>query len=186
MMKMLKQLVSYTTYVVVTSLIVISIFLYQKKTHHTTQPIPITQQLYSCAVYRVIDGDSVISLCDELSDKPLSVRLLHIDAPELSQIPWGEQSKATLKHLLKQNKDKVNILFTGKDVYNRYLGELFIGNKQLVNQLMVEQGRATVYPRYHPPKKYLFAMQKAKQQGLGIWQTEGLHQNPQRYRRLAK
>ncbi len=183
---MLKQLASYTTYVVVCSLIVISIFLYQKKTHHTTQPILITQDLYSCKVYRVIDGDSILSYCNDLSDKKLSVRLLHIDAPELTQIPWGVQSKVALKNLLKQYNNKVEILFSGKDVYNRYLGELFIGNKLSVNRIMVQQGQATVYPRYYPPKNYLSAMRKAKKQRLGIWQTDGLQQNPQRYRRLAK
>ncbi len=185
-MKMLKQLVSYTTYVVISSLIVISIFLYQKKTYHITQPIPITQDLYSCEVYRIIDGDSILSHCNGLSDKKLSVRLLYIDAPELTQIPWGVQSKVALENLLKQYNNKVNILFSGKDVYNRYLAELFIGNKLSVNQLMVRQGKAIVYPRYHPPENYLSAMQKAKQQRIGIWQTEGLHQNPQRYRRLVK
>ncbi len=182
---MLKQLASYTTYVVVTSVIVISIFLYQKETSSATQQISLSQYLYSCNISRIIDGDSVIALCSELSDKPLSVRLLYIDAPELSQIPWGEQSKATLNNLVKQNNQKVNIIFIGKDVYNRYLGELFIGKKS-VNQLMVEKGRATVYPRYNPPQNYLSAMQQAKSQQLGIWKTDGLQQNPQRYRRLVK
>lgn len=180
---MLKQLSSYTAYVAVSSLIVVGIFLLTKnQSVHTNIQ---AEQPYACHINKVLDGDSVIAVCPKLSDTPLSIRLRYIDAPELSQLPWGDDSRISLVNILKKNQNNSKIIFNGKDIYGRYLAELFIADKA-VNKILVEQGRATVYPRYHPPLAYLSAMQTAKQQKLGIWQQSGLQQNPQRYRRLAK
>ncbi len=179
---MLKQLLSYTAYVAVSSVVVVGIFLYHKQTVAVT---PVSQQGYGCVVHRVIDGDSVIAVCHTLSSQALSIRLRYIDAPELSQIPWGEDSKIALTTLLARQQNQTQIRFNGQDVYQRYLGELFVDG-QSVNQTLVKRGKARVYRRYHPPPSYISAMQTAKQQQLGIWQKPGLQQNPQRYRRLEK
>ncbi len=184
---MLKQLVSYTAYVVVSSLVVIGIFLYQQNKYSNadiTAPID-KQQVYQCHITQIIDGDSVLTVCPTLSQQSLSVRLLYIDAPELSQSPWGEQSKQALQTILAQHHNQTNIIFSGKDIYHRYLAELFVGKNESVNQKMVALGRATVYLRYQPPTNYISTVQLAKQQKIGIWKEKGLQQNPQRYRRLT-
>ncbi len=181
---MLKHLFSYTTYLLVSFLIVISIFLY-KKDSQLTYSAPNIGLSYDCFVNRVIDGDSVVANCDALSKQNLSIRLLHIDTPELSQYPWGDNSRLFLNDLLRKNDRKITVVFNGRDIYNRYLAEIFIGNKS-INLILAEKGLARVYENYNPPVQYVQAMAKAKQQKLGIWQERGLQQDPQRYRRLSR
>lgn len=177
-------LFSYGFYLVVSSLIVLGIYFYRQPS--PTLPIP-QRQSYTCKIVKVTDGDSVTAICQQLSSQLLSLRLQYIDAPEFSQFPWGKASQDTLTQLLAANDYQVKIQFDGKDVYQRYLAELYINiDAKAINQIMVERGMARVYARYDPPKTYLTAMQAAKKQRRGIWQEKGLHQDPQRYRRLAK
>lgn len=134
---------------------------------------------YSCRVKTVLDGDSLIANC---GNKVVEIRLQHIDAPELLQDKWGIQSRQQLKKIL-ANKT-FTAVFHEIDVYQRYIATISIADID-VNQLMVEQGYARVYSKYHPPVQYIQSMKNAKSNRLGIWQTEGLQQDPQRFRRLS-
>lgn len=144
--------------------------------------IPQRQQSYSCQIKRIIDGDSVMADCQALSSQTLEVRLLYIDAPELTQPYWGKRSREALSLLL--SSSKVSIQFAGRDYYHRYLGEIY-GDNNNINLAMVGAGMAMVYSRYHPPQVFIDARQNAKKAKRGIWQTRGLHQDPQRFRRLS-
>ncbi len=135
---------------------------------------------YSCHLETVVDGDSIEAKCHD-DGKLLRIRLNHIDAPEMKQGDWGRISKMALADLLTPT---IDIRFQGRDVYQRYLGEIK-SRQHIVNVELVERGMARVYKRYHPPKIYLTAMQRAKAQKRGIWRETGLHQDPQKFRRLS-
>ena len=166
-------------YSLISCLLVILIFFLS---HHPKNNFK--DEKYQCFVKRVIDGDTLVAICNDFSSKPLKIRLSDIDAPEISQSIWGEKSSLFLRQLIARAKNKVGIYFNGTDVFNRSLGVIMIAEKD-INYLMVKKGMAVVYSRYHPPKNYLQAMQSAKNKKLGIWSQSGLQQNPQRYRRLA-
>lgn len=171
-----KQLLSYPFYVFYASLCILCLSYWQAKTNSPASLSEVGE--YQCLPVRIIDGDSVIVNCN---DEQISVRLIHIDAPEMRQQPWG---KAAKNYLRQQLRDKsLLIQLSGKDIYQRYLGQIFIGETD-INLLLVSLGYARVYQRYKPPKHYLQAMQKAKLQQLGIWRVGGLQQDPQRWRRL--
>lgn len=164
-------------YLVMSSALVLCIYFY-----FYSQPSPLEEKktyFENCQVQQIIDGDSVVVDCQ---GRNLHLRLVHIDAPEMPQNPWGEQSKQALhNYLLKP----FNVRLSGQDIYNRYLATL-ISQGAEVNLALVEQGNARVYSRYQPPARYRKAMKAAKSQQLGIWQKSGLQQNPQRWRRLSQ
>ncbi|MGY0398844.1 MAG: thermonuclease family protein [Ostreibacterium sp.] len=141
---------------------------------------------YQCSVIKVTDGDSVKIQCPQLNTTNispiLSTRLINIDAPELSQLPWGRQAREQLSVLL--SDQPITVYFKGRDIYHRYLVQ-FESHHIDINLAMVKRGYARVYKLYHPPVQYSNAMQVAKRNKLGIWLESGLHQDPQRWRRLS-
>ncbi len=133
-----------------------------------------------CAVIKVVDGDSVNVRCGQHRHR---LRLMHIDAPEMRQKPWGARARTALKHLL---TDNIYVEFHGRDVYQRDLAVIYADRQQpALNWQLVEQGAVRVYRRYKPPKPYVSAMRRAKKARLGIWRQKGLHQDPMRFRRLS-
>lgn len=130
--------------------------------------------LSTCRVTSVHDGDTVH--CQVTSNRQvLKVRLLGIDAPETKQT-YGQQAGNTLRNLV-QGKT-VAIFVTGRDVYNRYLGTLYLpqgGSYLNVNQYMVQTGNAWVYNYSNKSsqmfKAYTAFSQQAQRQGLGLWNS---------------
>lgn len=165
------------TYIGISSLITIAIFLFSESMFSTLNND--FAAFTNCRVLRVIDGDSVKVDCQ---GQEFHLRLQHIDAPEIPQIPWGDSARHALSRLLQQ---PVNVALHGKDIYGRYLATL-TRQEFDINLALVQQGQARVYSRYQPPNKYKQAMQVAKSKRLGIWQKSGLQQNPQRWRRLSQ
>lgn len=133
---------------------------------------------YQCQLVRVIDGDSLTASC---LGEIYSIRLMDMDAPELGQAPWGEQSKQYLVDLL---PSQITLIITEKDRYQRYLATVMVDNQDIALQ-MIEAGYAVVYWQYTPPNEYKAAMRKAKAKQQGVWSEAGLHQDPQLFRRLA-
>ncbi|PID65162.1 MAG: nuclease [Gammaproteobacteria bacterium] len=171
------RLLSRTTYLLLSSMAVVVIAWW---TAPLRRPAPPAADSGMCTVTRVIDGDTLIATCHGQKHK---LRLMHIDAPELAQQPWGQRAKQALAALA---QTQIWVDFHGQDVYQRDLAEVYSADKtHSINQALVEQGMARVYRRYQPPTTLLDAMKNAKQQGIGIWQQSGLQQNPQRFRRLA-
>src|SRR5688572_16761271 len=72
-------------------------------------------------VVRIIDGDTMVIRGKDLVD--LTVRLTHIDAPELSQ-PYGRDAKAALEEMIGDNQ--VHVAFQKKDKYGRYVADVSI------------------------------------------------------------
>ena len=137
---------------------------------------------FSATVASVGDGDT-IRIRDE-SGK-LTVRLACIDAPEISQDPFGARSRDFLKKILPLGT-KVTLRIQAIDRYGRSVAEVFT-KKGNINQLMVEQGHGFVYRQYLKNcnrSRYLSLELQAQKLGLGVWPTSSTGiQRPWDYRR---
>lgn len=113
-------------------------------------------------VTRVIDGDTYQVL---LQGTIQTVRLMHVDAPELDQY-FGKTVKDSVTVLLE--RQMVQLTIHGKDIYGRVLAEITI-NGQSLDSLMVTKGWAFFYNKYSNKivlGEYELA---AKRKGLGLW-----------------
>lgn len=97
---------------------------------------------YTAKVINIVDGDTF----DLLIDLGFSVfvkqrvRLARINAPEL-KTPEGKQLKSELTYLLDQ---PVTISTKSKDIYGRYIAEVFYQNNNLSDQLL-RDNKAVAY-----------------------------------------
>jgi micrococcal nuclease len=119
-------------------------------------------------IVSVGDGDTIrLSRGSEI----LTIRLACIDAPEMSQKPYGEQAKARLQQLLPVGKT-IEYRPITLDRYGRWVAEIFDGNNN-VNQTLVTEGHAVVYRQYlgdcSEQKNYLQAEKKAMDNKLNFW-----------------
>ena len=89
------------------------------------------------------DGDTVRVLDGQ---QRVTVRLACIDAPEMSQQPYGVRSRQFLQDLLPIGSD-VTVRIQTKDRYGRMVAEL-INNQGNINQHMIRRGDAFAYRRY--------------------------------------
>lgn len=98
---------------------------------------------YPATVLSVHDGDTITALVDLGFDLQFhtSVRLAHLDAPELPT-PEGFRSRDALKALV--GGKPVVILSPGRDKYGRVLGTIFLGETN-VNALLLQRGLAKPY-----------------------------------------
>lgn len=100
-------------------------------------------------VLKVVDGDTIRATVDLGCDVHINmtIRLAHIDAPEIST-PEGIAARDHLASLLllplslRTIKDK-------REKYGRYLGELASGRCSDLNQRMVDDGHAVRYEGGH-------------------------------------
>lgn len=121
-----------------------------------------------CTVDRIIDGDTL--RCLETPDR---VRLLLIDAPELSQGDWGEASRRRLARLIPDGTlTRLEIDVQERDIYGRILAYVYAPDGRMVNETMVREGYAipVVYP---PNVRYVElirrAAEEARQARRGLW-----------------
>ena len=90
-------------------------------------------QTYRCERHKISDGDTVVATCDR---QKIHIRLAGIDAPEMGQTPYGEQSRAALAQRLPAHFD---MHYLGQDYYHRSLGILYDINRD-VNLTMIADG----------------------------------------------
>ncbi|WP_254939302.1 thermonuclease family protein [Cyanobium sp. Morenito 9A2] len=126
---------------------------------------PVTR--VAAKVLSVVDGDSLIVAAQ---GKRLKVRLACIDAPELSQAPWGISSRAGLRALLPPGSA---ILLTplGTDRSGRTVAKV-LSERGNIGWLLVRGGQALVYRQnLHRCDRagFLATEQKAQRQRLGLW-----------------
>ena len=114
---------------------------------------------------RVIDGDTIRA---EVKGKEIKIRLVEIDAPEMSQ-PFGVKSKIFLNRLL--YKKNVTLIAQGEDRYGRTLGEIY-ANGESANTLMIKFGFAWVYDRYAKDSSLYEYQDQARAKSLGLWQAK--------------
>ena len=126
-------------------------------------------------IINVVDGDTVHLL--NLKDNKLSVRLHHIDAPELDQL-YGKESKFLLEQLI-LNK-KVTIFSDKKDKYKRLLGVISL-DKVDVNLEMIKAGAAWHFKKYakfdQAQDQYQIYDEnehQAKLKKIGLWKEKAI------------
>jgi endonuclease YncB( thermonuclease family) len=109
----------------------------------------------------------------------LTIRLACIDAPELSQSPYGAAARQKLQELAPVGST-VALRNLRIDQYGRTVAEVF-NNGRNVNLIMVIRGAAFIYPQYLATCNHLAyseAEGTAKRQGLGVWATPGGIERP--------
>jgi len=112
---------------------------------------------------QIIDGDTFRLENGEL------VRLIGIDAPELSQ-PGGEISREYLAHLILGKQITLERGFSERDKYNRLLRFVYIGDL-CVNEEMIRQGYAEArYLSENPICEYYIQLEiEAESAQAGLW-----------------
>ncbi|WP_439341702.1 thermonuclease family protein [Vacuolonema iberomarrocanum] len=105
-------------------------------------PLPGLPRPITATVANVGDGDT---LRVNMADRPVTIRLACIDAPESAQ-PGGVASTTHLRQLLPVGQF-VGVRRVDIDFYGRTVAELY-RHGQSVNVQMVREGHAVVYPQY--------------------------------------
>ncbi len=132
----------------------------------------------SCAVERIIDGDTLVCQGGE------RIRLLLIDAPESGQRPLGAAATRELEALAGGRVLGVEYDVQRTDRYGRTLAYLWSEEGQ-VNAAMVARGMALI-ATYPPNVKYVDAMlalqRTAREAGVGLWSVDGFACRPADFR----
>ncbi len=111
-----------------------------------------------------------------------TIRLACIDAPEMAQVPYGDQARRYLQTRLRLEQE-VTINPLNSDRYGRTVAEV-IGDINL-NLALVEDGLAFVYPKYLgqcDANEYLNAEYRARRHRFGIWRVPGGIERPWQFR----
>ncbi|QBP75375.1 thermonuclease family protein [Herbaspirillum huttiense] len=113
-------------------------------------------------VIGISDGDTITVLVDQ---KPLTIRLANIDAPEKNQ-SFGQRSKQSLSDLC-WGKDAQ---YDAKSVdrYGRTVAIVRCGGIE-VNRAQVQKGMAWVYPKYNTDASLPDLELAARNKKSGIW-----------------
>jgi micrococcal nuclease len=142
------------------------------------------QTIEPATVVSVGDGDTIRVM---QQDRPMTIRLACIDAPETSQA-WGKAATKRLQQLLPPGK-QVQVRQIERDRYGRTVAEVFVGNSS-VNLQMVSEGVAVTYKKYlhncaATKDRYLQAEAIALQQHLGLW-SQANPQMPWNFRQAQR
>lgn len=114
-------------------------------------------------VRSVHDGDTVTIL---VGKRQVKVRLVDIDAPELSQA-FGRRARESLAGMCAGAVATINE--RGRDRYGRTLGRVTCGSFD-ANAEQVRRGMAWVFVRYAPPSTPLYQLQtEARLDRRGLW-----------------
>ncbi len=170
-------------------LLLISSFFWKNDDHNaqTTHDLVLDKgESYTCQLNRIIDGDTIIANCGDAQQQLVNIRIWGIDAPEMKQEPWGKDAKKALEKIFFSNKhDTIILKIRDIDQYNRYVGQIFINNKEMdIGLKMVSYGHAVVYRRYNNDRQYQTEENRAKNAKKGIWRHEGSQQDPANWRKV--
>ena len=153
-------------------------------------------------VERISDGDTL--LARDSDNEKLRVRFACIDAPEIphtnkekksrrigdkNQFGWGLKAKARVEELVEQGGNRVKLDIIESDRYGRKVAEIRLNNGTFIQQVLLEEGLAKIYPSYIrkcPSKEILQqAETQAKQEKVGVWNDKKFI-DPWEYRKLSK
>ncbi|MDP2156119.1 MAG: thermonuclease family protein [Nitrospirota bacterium] len=139
----------------------------------------------SVYIEKVVDGDSVEA---NIRGKKEQIRFIGIDAPELSQKPWGKRSRKFLEELISASGWQVRIEYDveKRDKYDRILAYLWGRDHKLINEEMLSNGYAVLFT-FPPNVKHVDRLKAAqviaRENKRGIWGKGGLKQLPSDYRK---
>ena len=134
---------------------------------------------FRARVVSIGDGDTIRV---RHGAKVETIRLACIDAPEMAQVPYGDQARRYLQTRLRLERE-VTIHPLNTDRYGRTVAEV-IGDINL-NLALVEDGLAFVYPKYLgqcDATAYLNAEYRASRHRFGIWRVPGGIERPWQFR----
>ena len=142
-----------------------------------TRPVRATTP---CTVTKVTDGDSLV--CSQAG----RVRMLGIDAPELSQKPFGNQSRGALAAMIPVgSRVALEQDVQARDRNGRLLAYVWREGR-LVNWEMVRSGWVVTLT-YAPNVQYVdalrIAVKAAEKEELGLWAVNGFSCVPADHRR---
>ena len=135
---------------------------------------------FRATVLSIGDGDTIRVSRQGL---PITIRLACIDAPEMAQSPYGQQSRSYLQTRLAKGRE-VTILPHTIDRYGRTVAEVI--SEININLVLVEDGQAFAYRQYLSgceAKEYLDAEYRASRHRYGVWQVPGGITRPWDFRR---
>ena len=142
--------------------------------------LPAQAQTRTGTVLSIGDGDT---LRVREGNRTVNVRLACIDAPEISQSPFGAQARQQLQALAPVGSS-VELRIKATDRYGRSVAELSRGGRHL-NQALVASGVAFVYWQYITGcdrQTYGRLETEARLKGLGVWGISGGLMRPWDYR----
>ena len=119
-------------------------------------------------VIAITDGDTFKV---EIKGNESVVRIACINAPEMSDNPWGSISKDALTGMLKIGLT-VRLLEHDTDRYGRTVAEVYKRKGKNIGLRLVKKGFAEVYDKYAcqcDEKKLKKAERKAKRKEKGLW-----------------
>ena len=133
-----------------------------------------------CKLKDVVDADTIDCLGIG------KVRLIGIDAPEISQRPFGQQAKTALAKIIPANSA---ILLESdqseRDRYGRLLAYAWF-NGRMLNLQLVRDGWAIAY-RYPPDVRHSLLLERAqvsaRNEKRGLWAAGAFQCVPERHRR---
>nr|BFF37374.1 hypothetical protein BACT7_22360 [Tenacibaculum mesophilum] len=131
---------------------------------------------FSARVIGVVDGDTVKVL---YQNKPIHIRLEHIDCPEKGQ-PYSTTAKQFVSN--KIFGKTVKVVNKGKWHWNRLIAEIYFDNHQNINKSLVKKGLAMHFKKYSKSKEYDLLENKAKQLKIGMWSLPNVT-TPWQYRK---
>jgi endonuclease YncB( thermonuclease family) len=135
---------------------------------------------FSAKVIGVKDGDTIEVL---YKNKPIVIRLEHIDCPEKKQ-PFGKKAKQFVS--TKIFGEKVKIKTNGKtDRWKRMIGVVILDNGDNLNKLLVKNGLAMHYKKYSKDNSYDLIEKKAQNEKVGLWSQKNVVK-PWEYRKNKK
>ena len=154
------------------------------------------------SVQKVSDGDT-LAVTDRNGEK-IRVRFACVDAPEIphtnkekksrrvadrSQFKWGKKSQERLQKLVSGAGDRVKLEITDKDRYGRSVAEVRLPDGTFVQEVLVREGLAIVYPPYLkdcPSRLFVQQAQgEAKANRRGVWSDQKFIE-PWEYRKQKK
>ena len=137
-------------------------------------------------VLSIGDGDT-IRVTTPTGTKKTTVRLACIDAPEISQAPYGNNARKELQAQLPIGTE-ISLRTKATDRYGRTVAEVLKGTTN-INQALVQSGVAFVYWQYIEGcdrETYSRLENEARFKSLGVWAVPGGMQRPWDYRRGRK
>jgi micrococcal nuclease len=134
----------------------------------------------TCVVARIVDGDTLVCAGGE------RVRLLLIDAPELSQAPFGAAARQALEALAPPGT-RLGVEHDVRpiDRYGRTLAYLWLADGRMVNEELLRAGVALVAvypPNVRHVERLRAAVAEARAAGAGLWATTAFECGPADHR----
>lgn len=129
---------------------------------------PCTAHAWPARVVALSDGDTLTVEPAEGGSR-IKVRLHGIDAPEKNQ-PGGEPSRAFVFKLALYKTVDVQPTPQGADRYGRVVAVVILPNGESLQEALVREGHAWVWPRYCRDCSEWDALQEeARRTGRGLW-----------------